>query len=120
MTGVEHLDVEDLLLFTELLGAGPVRDVGLLESAAARSRSVLFGEDVYPTLELKAAALLHSICANHALVDGNTRLALLSAVTFLRANGGSFALSQGEAFDLIWSVAAGELEVPEIAARLTV
>ncbi|HET6151714.1 MAG TPA: type II toxin-antitoxin system death-on-curing family toxin [Marmoricola sp.] len=119
MTNVEYLSVEDLLLFTAMLQAGPVRDAGLLDSAANRARSTVFGQDVYPSLELKAAAMLHSICANHALVDGNKRLALLATVTFLRANGASFALSQDEAFELIWSVAAGELELEEIAGRLT-
>src|SRR6185369_1409478 len=101
------------------LGAGPVRDVGLLDSAAARVRSTAFGEDAYPTTELKAAALIHSLCKNHALVDGNKRLALLAGVTFLRVNGRRVALSQDEAFDLIMRVAEGSAEVPDIAAFLT-
>jgi len=114
----EYLDLEDLLALTDLLGAGPVRDRGLLDSAAARARSSAFGEDAYPTLELKAAALLHSICRNHALVDGNKRLALRATATFLRVNGRRFRLTQDEAFDLIMGVAEGVLEVPDIAARL--
>jgi death-on-curing protein len=119
VTDVEYLDLEDLLTLTRLLGAGPVRDVGLLDSSAARARSSAFGVDAYPTLELKAAALLHSICRNHALVDGNKRLALLATMTFLRVNGHRFAPSQVQAFDLVMGVAEGALDVPEIAERLT-
>jgi len=71
-------------------------------------------------MELKAAALLHSISTNQALVDGNKRLALLATAAFLRLNGCSFALTQDEAFELIMAVADGTLDVPDIAARLTV
>ncbi len=119
MSDVEYLDLEDLLIFTDLLGAGPVRDVGLLDSAVARARSSAFGEDAYPTLELKAAALMHSICTNRALVDGNKRLALLATVTFLRANGHAFTLTDDAAFDLVMLVAEGSADLDEIAAALT-
>jgi death-on-curing protein len=114
----EFLDLEDLVRLVELLGVGPVRDVGLLDGAAARARSSAFGQDAYPTLELKAAALLHSLCKSHALVDGNNRLGLLATATFLRVNGLPFRLTQDEAFDLVMSVAEGAMELPDIAARL--
>lgn len=119
MTDVVFLDVEDLLRFTKMLDAGPARDVGLLDSAVGRARSSLFGLDAYPTIELKAAALLHSLCRNHGLVDGNKRLSLLATITFLRANGRFFRLTQDEAFDLIWATAEGRLDVPEIADVLS-
>ena len=119
MSSVRHLTLDDLLLFTEMLGAGPVRDIGLLDSAVARTRSSVFGEDAYPTVELKAGALLHSIVRNHALVDGNKRLGLLATITFLRANGHPGALSQDEAFDLVMAVAEGRFDVAQIAAVLT-
>jgi len=115
---VEYLDLEDLVRFTRLLEAGPVRDLGLLDSAVARARSSAFGVDAYPNVELKAAALLHSICRNHALVDGNKRLALLATVAFLRVNDRPFTLTQDEAFELVMAVAEGALDVPEIAERL--
>ena len=115
---VEYLDLDDLLALMELLGAGPVRDIGLLDSAAARAQSTAFGEDAYPSVQEKAGALLHSLCRNHALVDGNKRLCLLAASTFLRLNGAPFTLSQDEAFDLVMEVAEGRLDVPDIAARL--
>ncbi len=115
----EYLDVEELLHLVDRLGAGPVRDVGLLDAAAARARASAFGEDAYPTLELKAAALMHSLAKNHPLVDGNKPLALLATGAFLRLNGHPFAVSQDEAFDLVMAVAEGSIDVPEIAARIT-
>ncbi len=120
MSEVEYLDLEDLLRLTRDLGAGPVRDPGLLDSAAARPRSTVFGDDAYPTHALKAAALLHSICCNHALVDGNKRLAWLAATVFLKLNGSRVGLSHDEAFDLVMAVAEGALEVSDIAARLRI
>nr|WP_131767654.1 type II toxin-antitoxin system death-on-curing family toxin [Candidatus Protofrankia californiensis] len=100
------------------LGAGPVRDVGLLDSAVARPRSSAFGRDAYPTLSFKAAALLHSIARNHALVDGNRRLAWLAALVFLDLNGHTVDLDD-DAFDLVMDVAQGISDVDKIAERLT-
>jgi len=113
-----YLDLEALLLLTRRLGAGPVRDPGLLDSAAARPRATVFGSDAYETIELKAAALLHSICRNHALVDGNKRLAWSSDVVFLALNGHDVEMEDDAAFDLVIGVAEGRLDVPEIAAML--
>lgn len=120
MTDVEYLDLEDLLGLTRALGAGPVRDLGLLDSAAARPRSNAFGENAYPSLDLKAAALLHSIARNHALVDGNKRLAWLATVVFLDLNDQTPDLDDDAAFDLVMDAAHGTVEVEEIAARLRV
>ena len=118
MSDVQFLDLEDLLQLTRDLRAGPVRDVGLLDSAAARPRSSTFGEDAYPTLNLKAAALLHSICRNHALVDGNKRLAWLAATVFLDLNSVVVTLSDDDAFGLVMRVAEGSADVEDIAAVL--
>jgi death on curing protein len=116
---VEYLDLEDLLGLTRALYAGPVRDLGLLDSSCARARSTAFGADAYPRLEEKAAALLHSLARNHALVDGNKRLAWLATVVFLDLNGRTADLDDEAAFDLVMAVAEGSLDVAEIAARLT-
>ena len=113
-----YLDLEALLQLTRALRAGPVRDPGLLDSAAARPRSTVFGEDAYSTVELKAAALLHSICRNHALVDGNKRLAWLAAVVFLDLDDLDVTMSDDAAFELVMAVADGSLDVEEIAAAL--
>jgi death-on-curing protein len=120
VTVVEYLGLEDLLQLVRDLTAGPVRDVGLLDSAAARPRSSAFGEDAYPTLALKAAALLHSIARNHALVDGNKRLAWLATAVFLDINGHRPDVSHDAAFDVVMDVAEGKAEVHEVADRLTV
>lgn len=118
MTDVIYLGLDDVLALVRALRAGPVRDVGLLDSAVARCASTAFGEDAYPTLELKAAALLHSIAGNHALVDGNKRLAWLATTVFLDANGLDAGLADDESFDLVMEVAAGSADVDDIAARL--
>jgi death on curing protein len=115
---VEYLSLEDLLGLVSALGAGPVRDLGLLDSACHRPRSGLLGQEAYPTLAGKASALLHSLACNHALVDGNKRLALVGTVVFLRINGYYLDLTDDEAFDLILSVAAGQFDAAEIEKRL--
>jgi death-on-curing protein len=93
-----------------------VRDAGLLEAAAARPRTTVFGEDAYATLEEKAAALAQSIARNHALVDGNKRLTLGALIAFLGVNGRRLTLTNDEAYDLIIAIAIGELaEVSDIA-----
>jgi death-on-curing protein len=117
---VEFLDLEDLVVLVRRLGAGPVRDVGLLEAACARPRASVFGADAYPTLAGKAAALLHSIVANHALVDGNKRLGWLATVVFLDLNGQSVTLDDDAAFRLVMDVAEGRLDVDGIAGILEV
>jgi len=118
---VIFLSVEDLLRIAARVVDGDVgvRDLGLLEAAAARPQTSLFGEDAYPTVHAKAAALLHSIVNNHALVDGNKRLGLASVIAFLGLNGWVLTLTNDEAYDLVISVADGSIDdVPEIAAIL--
>lgn len=115
------LDLESLLhVATRTLGADPVvRDHGLLESALARPRTSAFGEDAYPGAHEKAAALLHSLARNRALVDGNKRLALAATIAFLGMNGIRLTLSNEEAYDLVIKVATGVFDdVPSIAAVL--
>ncbi|HVT69832.1 MAG TPA: Fic family protein [Trebonia sp.] len=116
--GTEYLSLEDLLGLVNALGAGPVRDVGLLDSACRRPQASLLGQEAYPTLAGKAAALMHSLARDPALVDGNKRLALLAAVVFLRINGHILGLTDDVAFDLTMSVGAGELDAEGICKRL--
>lgn len=115
---VEYLSLEDVLSLAAALGVGPVRDLGLLDSACHRPRSRFMGQEAYPTLSAKAAALMHSLALNHALLDGNKRLALLGTVVFLRINGYRLALTDDEAFDLTLAVAVGQLQAEEIEKRL--
>lgn len=118
---VEYLDLDDVLdLARRLLGDPvPVRDVGLLGSATARPRTTVLGQDAYPTVWVKAAALLDSVVNNQALVDGNKRLGWLCAAVFLEINGFSVAAaSDDEVVDLVMSVAAGASDLELIARTL--
>jgi death-on-curing protein len=97
-----------------------VRDYGLLGAALGRPQATAFGKDAYPDLDAKAAALLHSIARNHALIDGDKRLALAAAIAFYGLNGRRLTLTNDEAYDLVISVAEGRLDtVAAIAAALT-
>lgn len=116
--GTEFLSLEDLLDLVNALGAGPVRDLGLLDSACHRPQASFLGREAYPMLTGKAAALMHSLAGHHALADGDKRLALLATVVFLRINGNVLDLTDDEVFALTMSVAAGRLDADEIGKRL--
>ena len=116
---MERLTVEDLLLIAETIGTTAVRDVGLLDAAAHRPQATAFGEDAYPTVHEKAAALLEAVVRNHALVDGNKRLGWAAAVVFYDLNG--FDLDPpgvDDAVELVVAVAAGQLELAKLSERL--
>jgi death-on-curing protein len=118
---VIFLDLEDLLYVAERTLRRPpeVRDYGLLESALARPKASAFGTDAYASLLDKAAALLHSLARNHALVDGNKRLALAAGIAFYGLNGHRLTLTNDDAYDLVMRVAGGQVDdVPAIAAAL--
>lgn len=118
----EYLTVEDFIDLTQRVTGAPasVRDYGLLSSAVARPAAVAFGQVAYPDIFEKAAALRHSICMNHALVDGNKRLAWAATLTFLHLNGRPWPpIDTDEAVMFMLSVADGSLtEVNAIAAVL--
>jgi len=106
-----YLTAEELLVVARrVVGDLAVRDIGLIESAAARPRTQVGGADAYPDLLTKAAALLHSLTRNHALVDGNKRLALAGTIVFLGVNGTRLSATNDEAYDLIMDVAAGRVD----------
>jgi death on curing protein len=116
---IDFLSVGDLLeIAAGVLGEVAVRDAGLLAAAAARPLTTVFGEDAYPTFEDKAAALLHSLVRNHALVDGNKRLAWSACRIFHLINGRDLAYSVDDAEHLMLSAAAGTLDVADIAGWL--
>jgi death-on-curing protein len=117
---LRYLDVESLLTLADLAvgGQAQVRDLGLLSSAAARPRSGFGDFEAYPGLYDKAAALLHSLVRNHALVDGNKHLAWLATYVFLDLNGVVLEAPDDDAFDLVMRAAAGQADVPEIAEAL--
>ncbi len=118
---VAYLDVDDLLaLATTLLGdPPPVRDVGLLGSAAARPLTTVGGTDAYPDLWSKAAALLHSLVRNHPLVDGNKRLGWLATAVFLEINGtAATGASNDDVYDLVLDLATTDRPIERLAAGL--
>ena len=115
------LNLEEVLhVAARTLGSEPeIGDLGLLESALARPQASAFGEAAYPTIHQQAAALLHSIARNHALVDGNKRLALAATIAFYGMNGMRLTLNNDQAYELVIDVASGTLnDVPRIASVL--
>lgn len=117
-----YLDLDDLLVVARaaLHPMQPaVRDVGLLESALARPQASAFGEEAYSTLHEKAAALLESLARNHALIDGNKRLAWVATRLFLILNGSDARAPDAPLGDqFVRDVAQGKLELADIAATL--
>lgn len=97
-----------------------IRDQGLLESAVHRPGSTLFGDEAFPTLDLKAASLLHSLARNHPLLDGNKRLAWLATRLFYAQNGHDLrAPDPHETDTLIRAIASGDHDVEPLAALLS-
>jgi death-on-curing protein len=116
---LDYLSVDDLLeIAAGVIGEFDVRDLGLLMAAAGRPRASALGEDAYPTFAGKAAALMHSIARNQALVDGNKRLAWAATHTFCLLNGRDLVFTVDDAEALAQSVARGELEASEIEGVL--
>ena len=118
---VEFLDLEDVIgLAIALFGdPPPVRDMGLLGSAVARPQTTAFGDDAYPDIWTKAAALLQSVVKNRALVDGNKRLGWLTTAVFLEINQVEISrASNNDVYDLVIDVAAANPSVDDIAQRL--
>lgn len=118
---VEFLDLDDVLdLIRRLLGdPPPIQDIGLLGSAVARPQTAVFGQDAYPDIWSKTAALLQSIVNNHALIDGNKRLGWLATAVFLEINGVSVIhVSNDDIYQFVIDVAANNPSFEHIAAAL--
>jgi death-on-curing protein len=118
---IEYLDLDDLLeIARAAVGEDvTVRDYGLLASALARPRASVFGQDAYPDLHLKAAALLHSLARNHALIDGNKRLAWTACRTFLAVNDHWISAPEDDRFNFVIEVATGGMaQLEHIAEQL--
>jgi death on curing protein len=117
---MEHLTVEDLLSIADEILDGPeIRDVGLLDSAAHRPQASAFGQEAYPMIHGKAAALLDAVVRNHALVDGNKRLGWAAAAVFYNLNGFDLDPSSvDEVVDLVVAVAASHLDLSKLSQTL--
>jgi len=118
---VDYLTLNDLIeIGTAIVANFRIRDIGLLESSANRPQIRVFGDDAYPDFPTKVAALIHSVARNHALNDGNKRLAWAGGRIFCLMNGFDIQMSHDDAYDMIIAVASGELDVQglsEIIAR---
>ena len=116
---LDYLSVDDLLEIAEaILPTVEVRDVGLLAAAADRPRASAFGAEAYPSFAEKVAAVLHSVARNHALVDGNKRLAWSAARVFCLLNGRDLELGVDEAEAMVVGAAAGSLDVAALAEHV--
>ena len=109
------LDLDDALEQIHFLGFH-VRDVGLLQSSLARPNTTLYGADAYPSLDLKAAALMHSIVTSHPLIDGNKRTAWALMITFVLLNGFEVVAETDDAFDFVLGVATESRDLDSIAS----
>jgi death-on-curing protein len=92
-----------------------IRDIGLLESAVHRPATVIYGQEAYPSIEGKIAALMHSLAANHALIDGNKRLTWSSGRLFAILNNLDFYVGIDEAEGVIISLSSGGLDAKSLA-----
>lgn len=110
----KYLDIEDALQQIAVVGFF-VKDAGLLDSALARPKASVFGEDAYPTLELKAAAMMHSIIKNHPMVDGNKRTSWILLNSFLYINDYLLEMTANQGFDFTLGVATDKLSLQDAA-----
>lgn len=115
---VEFLTLEDLLALAADLGVPAVRDLGLLDAAAKRPQTSLYGRDAYTGIHEKAAVLLESLTRNHALIDGNKRLGWLATYVFYALNDIRLDAPDDAAYDLVIAVSTGSMSYRESAARL--
>lgn len=115
-----YLDLAEVVAIARAVNKTPhaVADIGLLAGAVERPKATVFGEEAYPGVFLKAAALLHSIARNHALIDGNKRTAFVASVAMLRLNGYRVRPLPDEQEALMNRIATGDVDVAEIAKSL--
>lgn len=100
----------------EVMGERPiVRDRHLLRSAMLRPMTQAFGQEAYPTLMDKAAALLHSLAAHHLFIDGNKRTATRAVIHFLNENGLRVTWTEADVRAFVLEIAQGQHDVPVIA-----
>jgi death-on-curing protein len=106
------------VLISETGGSHGVRDIGMLQSAVARPKTTFDGQELYPDIHSKAAAMMHSLIQNHPFLDGNKRTAIAAAVLFLQINGYKFVSTNQDVEDFTLSVAKGEKDLAEIGKWL--
>ena len=101
-------------LISETGGSSGLRDEGMLDSAFNAPFQTFGGEDVYPSLQKKAARLCFGLVKNHPFVDGNKRIGAHAMLVFLALNGIELQHTQSELSDVILQLAAGEIEATDL------
>jgi len=120
---VKYLTVEQVLFLhsrvvEETGGSHGVRDIGLLESAPSRPQAIIEGEELYPDIFSKAAALMDSLIRNHCFIDGDKRTGVTAAAVFLRRNGWFVKASNRELESFTLQVTRSHLSIPSVAQWL--
>ncbi len=120
---VKYISLEELIAIHDSMidlygGSHGIRDLHLLQSALARPQSTFSGEDLYPDMFDKAAALFHSLMFNHAFVDGNKRTTFTSTARFLNLNGYEVTAKDKEIVDFALRVENQHLSVGQISEWL--
>lgn len=106
--------IETEVLISELQRIGfHVKDAGLLDSAINRARASVFGEDAYPRISRKAAAVVESIINNHPMIDGNKRTSWFALNLFLELNDLMLVCTQDDAFDFLLGIAEGVMNLDD-------
>jgi death-on-curing protein len=114
-----YLTAADVLRINgQFVGPDQLRDFGLLDGAVMRPQVSAFGEDAFPTVHEKAAALLHGLARNHPFVTGNKRTAWTATAMFYMVNGYNLAVEAIDVISLTTDAAEGQIGVQDIAARL--
>ncbi|HRN96079.1 MAG TPA: type II toxin-antitoxin system death-on-curing family toxin [Candidatus Levybacteria bacterium] len=123
ISSIKYLTVKDILLLHELAidnfgGSHGLRDFALLESAVLRAQTTFEGQDLYPTIFLKGAALVHSLLLNHMFVDGNKRTAMFAMMEFIELNGYMMTVNQEDVVKTALWIENDKPEIEEIATWL--
>ena len=117
---VRYLDVDEVIrLHGREVGEGVgLRDKNLLEGAVERPRQSAFGDDAYPTIESKAAALFESLVRNHPFIDGNKRIGVLASFVFLEINGFEVEATNDEVVETVLSLIVRDIDFDALVGRI--
>jgi death on curing protein len=116
---ITYLTADDVLRINErFVGSDQLRDFGLVDGAVMRPQMSAFGEDAFPTIHEKAAALLHGLARNHPFVNGNKRTAWTAMAMFYMVNGYNLPVETIDVISLTTDVSEGQIGVQDIAAML--
>jgi death-on-curing protein len=114
MINIEIVKYFHTILIEQFGGTSGIRDMNALKAAIQRPFSTFDGNDLYPAIEDKAAALVESLVKNHAFIDGNKRIGYVVLRFFLMENGYDLTASQTDKYNFIIEISKGILDFQEI------